>query len=151
MGRFEIIPGRQFHCGAMVRRLRAEQRDAITALGVNLHSNLRSNFDASMFSRAWLVDGELAGLGGVTGSELSTTGYVWLALSEAATKFPIEIARETRRQLARVLLTKRDLITTIIPEDAKSLRFAEWLGFDIVEPTPVPVGNGRVLIVKYRS
>jgi len=135
----------------MVRRLRAEQRDAIAALGVNLHRDLRSNFDMSTFSRAWLIDGELAALGGVTGPEISSSGYIWLALSGLATKFPVETVKEARRQLARVLLTKRDLVTTIIPEDKKSLRFAEWLGFDIIEPTPMPCGSGRVLIVRYRS
>lgn len=151
MGRFEIIPGRQFHCGAMIRRLRAEQREAIAALGVDPHRGLRDNFDMSVFTRAWLIDGQLAGLGGVTGPEISTTGYVWLALSEQATRFPIEVTKEARRQMARIMLTKRELITSIIPEDRKSLRFATWLGFETVDPTPVPCGKGRVILIRYRG
>ncbi len=121
------------------------------AIGVDLHHSIRSNFDISAFSRAWLIDGQLAGLGGVTGPEISSTGNIWLALSQQATQFPVEVAKEARRQINRILITKRDLVTTIIPEDKKSLRFAEWLGFNIVGPTPVPYGNGRVLIVRYRS
>ena len=135
----------------MMRRLRADQREAMIAIGVDLHHSIRSNFDISAFSRAWLIDGQLAGLGGVTGPEISSSGYVWLALSERATQFPVEIAKEARRQIERICVTKRNLVTTIIPEDSKSLRFAEWLGFDLIEPTPVPCGNGRVLIVRYRS
>lgn len=150
MGRFEIIPGRQYHCGAMIRRLRADHRTAIASLGISPHHNLRFNFDTSMFTRAWLIDGELAGLGGVTGSELASTGYVWLALSEKATQFPIAIVKEARRQLARIMLTKHDLVTTIIPEDKTSLRFATWFGFDLVDPTPIPCGKGRVLLIRYR-
>ena len=103
MGRFEIIPGRQFHCGQMVRRLRADQRDAMIAIGVDLHHSLRSNFDTSAFTRAWLIDGQLAALGGVTGPEISSTGYIWLAMSEQATKFQVEAAKMVRRQLARAL------------------------------------------------
>lgn len=104
-----------------------------------------------MFTRAWLIDGELAGLGGVTGSEISSTGMVWLALSEKATQFPVEIVKETRRQMARILITKRELVTLIIPEDKTSLRFATWLGFEAVDPTPIPCGNGRVLLIRYRG
>jgi len=104
-----------------------------------------------MFTRAWLVDGELAGLGGVTGSEISSTGYVWLALSERATRFPVEIVKETQRQMARILLTKRELVTLIIPEDKTSLRFATWLGFETVDPTPIPCGSGRAMLIRYTT
>lgn len=151
MGRFEIIPGRQFHCGAMIRRLRAEQREAIATIGIDPHRSLRDNFDMSVFVRAWLIDGSLAGLGGVTGPEIATTGYVWLALSEQATRFPVEIAKEARRQMTRIMLTKRELITSIIPEDQKSLRFAAWLGFEVTSPTPIPCGKGRIILAKYRA
>lgn len=151
MGRFEVIPGRQYHCGAIIRRLRAEHRAAVVSLGIPPHQSLRSNFDISMFTRAWFIDGELAGLGGVTGSEISSTGYVWLALSEKATKFPVEIVKETRRQMARIMLTKRDLITLIIPEDKTSLRFATWLGFETVDQTPIPCGTGRVILIHYKG
>lgn len=151
MGRFEVIPGKPYHCGAMIRRLRAEHRAAVATLGLSPHHSLRSNFDISLFTRAWLIDGELAGLGGVTGSEISSTGYVWLALSEKATKFPIEIVKEARRQLARIMVTKRDLVTLIIPEDKTSLRFATWLGFETVDPTPIPCGTGRVVLIRYRG
>ncbi len=151
MGRFEIIPGRQYHCGQIIRRLRAEHRAAVVSLGIAPHQSLRANFDISMFTRAWLIDGELAGLGGVTGSEISSTGYVWLALSEKATRYPVEIVKETRRQMARIMVTKRDLVTLIIPEDKTSLRFATWLGFEAVDPTPIPCGNGRVLLIRYQG
>lgn len=103
----------------------------------------------SMFTRAWMIDGELAALGGVTGAKIASTGYIWLALSERATKFPIEVAKEARRQLAHVMLIKHDLVTTIIPEDKASLRFATWLGFTIVDPTPIPLGTGRAILIRY--
>lgn len=151
MGRFEVIPGKPQHCGAIIRRLRAEHRAAVASIGISAHHSLRSNFDVSMFTRAWMIDGELAALGGVTGSEISSTGMVWLALSEKATRFPVEIVKETRRQMARIMLTKRDLVTLIIPEDKASLRFATWLGFETVDPTPIPYGNGRVLLIRYRK
>jgi hypothetical protein len=131
---FTVIVAKPWHCGQMIRLLRRGHKDVIAKIGVDSHRELRSRFDHSSFRRAWMIDGKLAGLGGVTGSTISSQGYVWLALSNHALKFPLEIIREARRQLAIIMTTKRDLVTTILDGDDVSKRFAIFLGF-------VPVGD----------
>ncbi len=151
MTEFSIIEGREFHCGQIVRHLREGQRAAVLGLGVNPHREIRTNFDASAFRRAWLVDGKLGALFGITGSLASSHGYCWLALSQAGTRYPVEIVKETRRQFGIIMQTKRELYTTLLPEDRAAIRFADWLGFEQAHTVPVPYGSGRVISVRYRG
>jgi hypothetical protein len=126
---FQIVEAKPWHAGQMTRLLRAEHRDAVVAIGVSAHRELRARFDESYFRRAWLRDGELIGLGGVTGSALSYDGMVWLALAVSAARNPIAMVREARRQIDELMTLKRSLMTVILPSDAASFRFARHLGF----------------------
>lgn len=151
MTEFRIIEGREHHCGAIVRHLREGQRTALIGLGVNPHREIRQNFDASAFRRAWMIDDRLGALFGVTGPILASHGYCWLALSQIGTRYPVYMAKETRRQFEIIMQTKRDLITTLLPEDTAALRFADWMGFEQAHTAPVPYGTGRVIAVRYRG
>lgn len=133
MPEFSIIPARPWHCGQMVRLLRHEHRNAIARLGVDSHRELRHRFETSAFRRAWLIDGRLAALGGVTGGTLCATGFLWLALSETARRYPVAIVKEARRQLAEIMLVKRELATTILDGDAAAQRLAIFLGFHVAD------------------
>ncbi len=151
MTTFQIIEGREHHCGAIIRKLRHEHRASVQLLGISAHGDLRKNFDMSTFRKAWLIDGQLGAVFGVTGPLMTSHGYCWLAISEEGTKYPIEIVKETKRQFAAIMTTKRDLITTLLPEDRTALRFAHFLGFEQMHTTPVPYGNGRVIAMRYRG
>ena len=126
---FTIIEAKPHHCGQMARMLRHEHAQAVAMLGMDSHRELRARFDASSFRRAWLADDRLAALGGVTGPILSSMGYVWLAFSESATRYPLAIIKEARRQLAQIATVKRSLATSILDGDETSKRFAVFLGF----------------------
>jgi hypothetical protein len=134
-------------CPAAPRRARARNR----GFGVHAHREIRTNFDASAFRRAWLIDGRLAALFGVTGALLASRGYGWLALTSDATRYPVEIVKETRRQFDQIMLTKREMVTALLPEDKTALRFATKLGFEIETVTPVPYGRGRVIAARYKG
>ena len=170
---FEIVEPKPWHVGQMIRRLRREHLHAIAALGVRGHHELRDRFDESMFRRAWLIDGQLAALGGVTGSALSVDGMVWLALSLEATRYPLAIVREARRQLDLITRTRARLYTTILDADETAKRFAAFVGFVAADERPgekavsrfgrrmvldalaekvdvrVPVGAGHALVMQY--
>lgn len=128
---FEIIEGRRHHCGQIARRLRAEQAEATVRLGMHVHRRLTEVFERSHFCRAWLIDGRLCGLGGLESPLLSSTGVVWLALTDEACRFPVALVKETRRQLQEIMRTKRQIITTLFENDSSSRRFAIHLGFEI--------------------
>lgn len=143
MTRFEIITAKPWHCGAMVRRLRAEHREAVARTGMAAHRELRSMFEQSSFRRSLLIDGELSALGGVTGGLASATGFAWVVMTERATKYPLGITREIKRQLDAMMLTRRELATTIIGGDEAALRMAIFLGFHVADDGPGSVAASR--------
>lgn len=130
MTTFSVIPAKPYRCGQMVRQLRREHRNALIVLGADMHRQLRTFFDGSSFRRACLIDGRLAFLGGVLGTNLSSAGIIWLAVSEdAAKRYPIAVVKIVKQQLSEVMQTKRLLVATTLVDDAASSRFIKHLGF----------------------
>jgi hypothetical protein len=129
VSRFTLIEAKPYHCGVMARRIRHAHAEAVLQVGAHVHRDMRKFFDESCYRRAWLIDGELAGVGGVTGAEIDPYGIVWLALSEAATRHTVAIVRAARAQLSEMLQTRHELSTTISDLDPASRRFAFYLGF----------------------
>lgn len=128
---FTIIEAKPWHCGQMARALRAEHREVIARIGIDCHKELRTRFNASSFRRAWLIDGQLAALGGVMGTKLAATGFIWLALAGIASRYPIAVTKEARRQIDEIMNTKREVATTILSGDLAARRFAIFLGFHV--------------------
>ena len=129
MTKFEIIPGRLSHCGQIVRRLRHDYARAFLTLGINPHRELRTCFDASYLRNAWLINGKLEGLGGVFGGALSSAGYIWLALSQEATRYPVAMLKTARKQMEEIGATKHTLIASVFVHDHAAARFIARLGF----------------------
>lgn len=129
--RFQIIPAKPYHCGAMARRARAEHRAAVGALGLDLHRELSARFAETIEPKAWLINGKLAALGGVMGTGLCPGGYVWLAVTDEVFKHRVAFIREAKRQLALVMESRRELATVLVPEDRAALRLAIYLGFHV--------------------
>lgn len=142
----ETIEAKRYHVGRMARRLRHGHRIVMQAIGADIHRELAQTFDASMFARAWLLDGELLALGGVTGTALSSDGMIWLAASEAALAHRTGLARMVLRQLALVLQTKRRVTALILKSDATSLSFAYFLGFRVEKTETVNGAEALVMI-----
>ncbi len=136
MTTFKVTEMRAHHCGQIVRRLRAEHRDALMRVGRDAHLELRATFDASSYRRSWFVDGRLAAVGGVTGPSLAATAYAWMAITQEATRHPFALLREIRRELDAVMMVKRELAVTIIGGDEAAKRLAVFLGFHVEDEGP---------------
>lgn len=101
------------------------------------------------------MDGRLGALGGVVGSPLATDGFVWLAIAENALRYPVAVAREARRQIDRLMGTKRMLTTVALDDDPRALRFALHLGFEPMSDETgtrwqrVAVGSGTAVALRY--
>lgn len=126
---FQIIDAKSFHCGRILRVLRKEAKNALLLTVHDGHRDLCTCFDSSSFRKAFLIDGVLAGLGGVMGTEMSSAGLIWLAISQEATRYPRVIVTEAQRQIGAILHTKRLLVATTLPADRTAQRFAAFLGF----------------------
>ena len=130
---FKLADAKLHHCGALARKIRAPQAQGMASIGLRTHAELRLRFAESAYRRAWFIDGRLAALGGVTGPRLSTTGIVWLALSEECAKYPRQTALTARAQLAEILKTREEVFTLMLPGDRVAWRWVEFLGFEGVE------------------
>lgn len=139
-----VIEAKAHHCGQMIRLLRHEHSAALARIGINGHRELRAQFDASSFRRAWMINGKLAALGGVVGPLIAETGLVWLTLSEPARRYPLAIIREARRQLDLIMITKREIATTILSHDEAARRLAIFLGFHVADE-----GRGRAAFTRF--
>lgn len=142
--KFEVIEGRENHCGQISRQLRAGHRKIVAQFGIDTHRELRARFDDSAIRRAWMIDGQLAALGGVAGPVLASSGFLWLAVSNRAMKYPVAMVRAAREQLDLICVIKRELVTTIMDGDEESKRFAIFLGFSIEDAEPASSKFGRM-------
>lgn len=152
MAHFQIREARSYDCGRIARMLRPEHEAALVRIGVNTHREIRGTFSASYYRKAFLIDGKLAGIGGVMGSILSPFGFVWLALTDRATRYPMEIVREARRQLVEIMITKNELATTVAMDDPAALRLATFLGFHVADEgfgAPAETRVGRRTLREY--
>lgn len=116
------------------------------ALGLRTHDGIAVAFAMSADRRAWLIDGRLAALGGVIGTELSSNIALWLAVAEFATRYPIAMMKTAHEWLCRFGENHRTIRTTIVLSDGKSLRFAWKLGFLLVEKAD----DGGLGVMEYR-
>jgi hypothetical protein len=144
---FRLVPAKIWHCGAMIRKLREAQAGALASIGIRSHAELRARFAESSLKLSWEIDGKLSALGGVTGSLLSSTGFIWLALAEEATRYPRQTALTARVQLAEIMKTRHEVFSVMFPSDAASMRWIKFLKFEDAEQQPQWVPAGAVLMV----
>lgn len=149
MPEFRVVEARPYYIGRIVRTLRLEHGNVLVRMGVNAHRQLDQMYDQSSFRRAWMIDGQLSGLGGVTGSTASGSGYIWLALSQASLKYPAMILKTAREQLAEIMQSRSELMTSILCADGASERFARHLGFS-AEGERKGIGGQLVQSYTYR-
>lgn len=145
------VEAKLWHCGQLTRQLRAAQSGALASIGARSHAELRARFSESSVKWSWMIDGKLAGMCGVTGSHLSFTGFIWLALAEAATRHPALTARAARSQIAEIMLTRREIYSVMFTGDTASMRWIEFLKFTEAEHQPDWIPEGAVLMVHERN
>lgn len=133
---FEIVDPKAWMCGRLARMLRSEHQAAADRLGLDIHRNLSDVYHQSYYRKAILIDGKLAALGGAVGSALSPAVFVWFALSERATRYPVRIVKIARAQMAEVMRDRLECHTTIIDGDEAAKRLAVFLGWHVADAGP---------------
>lgn len=152
MVKVDVLPGKFYHCTRLSRVLRHEHYASSVRVGLDPKASLREVFGGSYLTRAWFFNDELSALGGVMGSTLSPVGFIWLAMSEKATRYPKTIVQQSRAFLDEVMATKLSLCTTVLGDDETALRFTAFLGFYVSEEFPgLPAFSkqGRRTLVRY--
>jgi hypothetical protein len=132
MPSFETISAKRSDCSKIACSARDDHREAIIALGLDPYRELIQAFDETPHPRAWLINGELAALGGVAGPPgLCPVGVGWLVVAEDSIRFSCALAREVKRQLDAAHEVYPLVVSPLCPTDKKSLRFAAHLGFAV--------------------
>lgn len=151
--KLEVIDAKAFHCGAIIRTMRVDHQRALMAMGVPMHREFRSMFDASYYRKAAFIDGKLAAVWGVEGTPMCTEGRIWLVLGQHTMKHPVTVMREARKQLEEIATTKTRLVTTVIGDDEASVRLAVALGFEAADGSApgsrAHSREGRSQLVRY--
>lgn len=135
----EIVDAKIRHCGQITRSLRVDHAATLMRMDVQIHRELRHYFDTSYYKRSAFIDGHLVAVGGCQGSLISSSGFLWLALSQYAMKFPVAVLRYAKREIEHLAKTKTELRTTLLPDDVPAQRLAAFLGFEAVDG----FGGGR--------
>ena len=143
----EITEAKLQHCGQITRLLRVEHAAMLLRMGVPIHRELRDSFHRSYYRRAAFVDGHLVAVWGCEGSLISSTGLLWLAMSQYAVKFPMAVLRYAKREIEHLGKTKTELVTTLLPDDEPAHRLAVFLGFE----APDGFGGGRARDRRFRN
>jgi hypothetical protein len=133
---FEIMPATMTHMRIMARTMRAEDRDEIESLGVAPRRLLRALYRESTHCGAATLAGELAAVWGCQGELASSVGMPWLFTAPPVERAPLAFFKETRGQVMRMLVTRRELVTDVLATYQRSLRFFAMMGFAIGEPFP---------------
>ena len=136
MTRYEMTECRRWHCGQIARRMRLANKAAMTAAGCDPHREIVRRFEESSYRRAWFIDGELAAVGGVSGTLAASEGYIWMVVAEMATRHPLALARMTLGVLAEVSMTFRMVESLMVCADERAVEFARFLGFCVVDGGP---------------
>jgi hypothetical protein len=126
---FEVREAKPWHVGQMARILRKDLAEHIQKNDMNIHKEMKKVFNESYYRKIWLIDGKLSAIGGVAGSAISCTGFIWVALNSNSSSFPIEMVKESRRQINLALQFHSKLIATTFYGDIRSRRFIEFFGF----------------------
>lgn len=126
---FEIRDAKPWHVGQMARMIRKDQRNAIVKIGVSPHQELSKIFNSSSFKKVCLVDGKLQAMWGVVGTLISSSGFVWMVVTDEAMRFPVKMVKETRNQLRIISEITPKLFTALVDGDEVAIKFAKYFGF----------------------
>lgn len=129
MPQIDVVEAKTWHCGRMARLMRHDHQSRLARCGLDPHRELRRNFEASSWVRTALMDGQIVAMAGIIGSDIASTGFLWLVLSQQAMRHPVAMIRLFRRELDRVMSTRHELATLVGPDDPAAVRLAVFMGF----------------------
>jgi hypothetical protein len=131
-----IVPAEPRHISHLGKRLRAEDRAELQAMGIGCCKALWQSYRHSIFSRVALVDGELAAAWGMAGCPLGRVGQPWLLTAEPVERAKVAFVREAREEVAKMLSICPSLYGYVDARYRKAIRLLEMLGFEVDEPFP---------------
>lgn len=123
-----IVSAKRWHCDVIATQLRLETVAGLERMGLTPSDVMRRFFDESYKCFTLMIESEPAVMTGVTGSLLSPEGFVWAAVTDRATRYPVTVVRALQRCGDEFFVGKDELVTTIVDGDDKAMKLAIFLG-----------------------
>ena len=130
-------PSRIGDCYRLARALRDADRQEVVCFGLDPRKAIRESYRHAILHRTYFVDGEIAAMGGLSGSLLSHVGYPYLMTTPAVERVPTAFFKECRKMLGRMLEAKSTLAGDVLASYSGACRMLYMLGFELGEPRPL--------------
>jgi hypothetical protein len=120
----------------LVRNMRQADRDEVKASTVlPLRTVIDHSVRLSSYSKAGLVDGELACMWGVCPiSMLSSKGAPWMLATYEIEKHPMSFLRRCRPHVKKLKDSYRSMENYVDVRNTVAIHWLKWMGFKMEEP-----------------
>jgi hypothetical protein len=140
----EIVPATEAHAHELAPSLRpADAAEVKASGGFEPLDALLASLGVSEVASTLLIDGKVAAIFGVApahfdveGEGVRDVGVVWLLGGTALFEAPLSFLRRCRPVVREFLERYPLLMNAIDARYEKALRWAKWLGFQVMEPVP---------------
>jgi GNAT superfamily N-acetyltransferase len=130
-----IVPATLRHVDAI--DLRAGDTAEIAALGRDRRAALGESLAHALWADAYLIDGEVAAIVGLsTDSLLGGRLVAWMLTGRPVDRHRKSFLRLTRGRVREMLKHHHTLTCSVHAEYAKAIRWLRWLGFDLAPARP---------------
>jgi hypothetical protein len=126
------------HAKDLGPRLRqADQDEVMAACGMTGEDALILAVAHAKQAHAWILDGELVAISGISGSLIDqNVGVIWMLASDGVDRVP-KLLLKGQRQYVRDLLQGHDMLLNFVDNrNIKAQRWLRWLGFQVGDPRP---------------
>lgn len=126
------------HVIALKSTMRDADRREAEILGISPERALWRSWKSSLFSKAGLIDGEVAAIWGVRGTPMGIIGTPWLITGKAIEKIsPLKFTRIYQKQVDEMINIFPELVNYVDSSYTKAIRMLENIGFKLEDPVPV--------------
>jgi hypothetical protein len=144
---YQIIEATPAHVLALRDRLRADDREEITCVGGTPARALWRSYRGSVIRRTFMVDGEIAAIGGCGGSVLAGIGQPWLLTAPEVERVPVAMVREGRAEIRKMLELFPRLENIVAAKYGRACKWLGLLGFEL--GAPFAVGPQRAMFRQF--
>ena len=119
----------------LYQNIRHEDLEECFAISDDVYSMITASISASEYSWSALYKGELVAIFGLAlYPKNPLMGAPWMVCTDAITKCPIEVLRESRVYLSFMLERYTGLMNFVLDTNESAIRYLKYLGFEVGFP-----------------